>query len=80
MGTYSEEIIPEFHAFYIATVRGSIKRWEIPTKQDPLINTIVQGYRVDISECSICRFLYGPTTGAQRTSNTAEFDYRWQVV
>uniref|UniRef100_M1DX59 Integrase core domain containing protein n=1 Tax=Solanum tuberosum TaxID=4113 RepID=M1DX59_SOLTU len=79
-GTYNEEIVQEFYASYAATFRGSISKWSKPLAQDPLISTMVQGFLVDISPATISRFLYGPTTGHSWSLNTAEFDYRWDIV
>ena len=36
--------------------------------------------QVDFSLPAICRYLYGEGVDATRTSLTAEFDYRWQLV
>ena len=41
---------------------------------------LVWGVQVDISLPAIRGFLYGESADATRTPNTAEFDYRWQVV
>uniref|UniRef100_M1DF67 Integrase core domain containing protein n=1 Tax=Solanum tuberosum TaxID=4113 RepID=M1DF67_SOLTU len=41
---------------------------------------MVRGCPVDISHATISRFLYGPTTGHSWPLNTAEFDYRWDIV
>uniref|UniRef100_M1DY69 Integrase core domain containing protein n=1 Tax=Solanum tuberosum TaxID=4113 RepID=M1DY69_SOLTU len=41
---------------------------------------MVQGCPVDISHATISRFLYGPTTDHSWPLNTAEFDYRWDIV
>ncbi|KAG5594483.1 hypothetical protein H5410_035715 [Solanum commersonii] len=79
-GTYSEEIIQEFYASYVATLRGSISKQSKPIAQDPLTSTMVRGYPVDISHATISCFLYGPTTSHSCSLNTAEFDYRWDIV
>uniref|UniRef100_M1DLJ6 Integrase core domain containing protein n=1 Tax=Solanum tuberosum TaxID=4113 RepID=M1DLJ6_SOLTU len=39
-----------------------------------------RGFLVDISHTTISRFLYGPGPDHTWTLNTAEFDYRWDVV
>uniref|UniRef100_M1DQ81 Integrase core domain containing protein n=1 Tax=Solanum tuberosum TaxID=4113 RepID=M1DQ81_SOLTU len=75
-GTYNEEIMREFYASYVATLRGSIFKRANPNEQDPLTSTMVQGCPVDISRATISRFLYGPITGHSWSLNTAEFDYR----
>ncbi|KAG5580536.1 hypothetical protein H5410_051163 [Solanum commersonii] len=79
-GTYSEEIVREFYASYAATLRGSISKRSKPLAQDPLTSTLVRGCPVDISPATIRRFLYGPTAGHSWSLNTAEFDYRWDIV
>ncbi|KAG5605217.1 hypothetical protein H5410_026709 [Solanum commersonii] len=48
--------------------------------EDPLTFTLVRGCPVDISPATIRRFLYGPTAGHSWSLNTAEFDYRWDIV
>ncbi|KAG5586410.1 hypothetical protein H5410_046844, partial [Solanum commersonii] len=79
-GMYSEEIVREFYVSYAATLQGSIsKRWK-PLAQDPLTSTLVRGFPVDISPATIRRFLYGPTASHSWALNTAEFDYRWDIV
>ncbi|KAG5609557.1 hypothetical protein H5410_020838 [Solanum commersonii] len=62
-GTYNDEIVQEFYASYVATLRGSISKRSKPLAQDPLTSTLVQGCSVDISPATIRHFLYGPTTG-----------------
>ncbi|KAG5620829.1 hypothetical protein H5410_006047 [Solanum commersonii] len=79
-GTYSEEIVREFYASYAATLRGSISKRSKPLAQDPLTSTLVRGCPVDISPATIRWFLYGPTAGHSWSLNTAEFDYRWDIV
>uniref|UniRef100_M1DAY4 Integrase core domain containing protein n=1 Tax=Solanum tuberosum TaxID=4113 RepID=M1DAY4_SOLTU len=79
-GTYSEEIVWEFYASYAATLHGSISRKSKPLAQDPLTSTMVRGCPVDLSQATISRFLYGPTTSHTWSLNTAEFDYRWDIV
>ncbi|KAG5611479.1 hypothetical protein H5410_022760 [Solanum commersonii] len=79
-GTYSEEIVWEFYASYAATLRGSISKRSKPLAQDPLTSTLVRGCPVDISPATIRRFLYGPIAGHSWFLNTAEFDYRWDIV
>ncbi|KAG5575423.1 hypothetical protein H5410_055557, partial [Solanum commersonii] len=78
--TYSEEIVREFYASYAATLRGSTSKRSKPLAQDPLTSTLVRGCPVDISPATIRRFLYGPTAGHSWSLNTAEFDYRWDIV
>uniref|UniRef100_M1E0U2 Integrase core domain containing protein n=1 Tax=Solanum tuberosum TaxID=4113 RepID=M1E0U2_SOLTU len=75
-----EEIVREFYASYAATLRGSISKRSKPLAQDPLTSTMVRCCPVDISPTTISHFLYGPTTGHSWSLNTAEFDYRWDIV
>ena len=80
MGRYSEEIVREFYAAYVATIRSQIDRRAALAKQAPLEQVRVRGVQVDISLPAICRFLYGESADATRTPHTAEFYYRWQIV
>lgn len=66
LGTYNEEILTEFYASYVATLRGSIdRRVNLPNRtRSPTLH----------------RFLYGPTTKTQCAPMTLEFDYRWETV
>ena len=80
MGHYSEELVREFYASYVATLRSQIDRRAAPTKHAPLEQVRVRGVQVDISLPAIRRFLYGKNVDANRTPLTAEFDYRWQLV
>uniref|UniRef100_M1DFJ0 Integrase core domain containing protein n=1 Tax=Solanum tuberosum TaxID=4113 RepID=M1DFJ0_SOLTU len=75
-GTYSGDIVREFYAFYVATLRGSIHKNARPTAQAPLTVILVCKFSVDISETTIRRFLYGPGPDHSWALNTAEFDYR----
>ncbi|KAG5631584.1 hypothetical protein H5410_003301 [Solanum commersonii] len=79
-GTYSEEIVREFYAFYVATLRGSISKRSKPLAQDPLTSTLVRGSPVDISLATIRRSFCGPATGQSWSLNTVKFDYRWDIV
>ena len=74
LGRYSEEMVREFYASYVATLRSQIDRRAAPAKQAPL------GVQVDISLLVIHRFRYVEDVNANRTPLTAEFDYRWQIV
>ena len=38
---YNEEVVPEFYASYVATIRGSIHKRSKPPKQDLLASIIV---------------------------------------
>uniref|UniRef100_M1DZM0 Integrase core domain containing protein n=1 Tax=Solanum tuberosum TaxID=4113 RepID=M1DZM0_SOLTU len=80
LGTYSEEIVRELYASYAATLRGSIDSRSKPTAQDPITSTMVRGFPLDIPHTTISRFLYGPGPDHTWALNTAEFDYRRDVV
>ena len=80
MGQYSKEMVQEFYASYVATLRSYIDRRAAPVKQAPLEQVRVRGVQVDISLSAIRRFLYGKSADATRTPITAKFDYRWQIV
>ena len=80
MGRYSEEVVQEFYASYVATLRSQIDRRAAPAKQAPLEQVRVRGVQVNISLPAIRRFLYGESADATQTPHTAEFDYRWQIV
>ena len=76
LGRYSEEMVREFYASYVATLLSQIDRRAAPAKQAPLEQVLVRGVQVDISLPAIRRFLYGESADATRTPITAEFDYR----
>ena len=80
LGRYSEEMVREFSASYVATLRSQIDRRAAPAKQAPLEQVRVRGVQVDISLSAICWFLYNEGVEATRTPLIAEFDYRWQLV
>ena len=71
LGRYSEEMVREFYASYVATLRSYIDRRASPTKQAPLEHVRVRGVQVYIGW-----FLYGEGVDATRTPLTAEFNYR----
>ena len=73
---YSEEMVREFYASYVATLRSQIDRRASLAKQAPLEQVRVRGVQVNISLPAIHRFLYGKGVDATRTPLTAEFDYR----
>ena len=79
-GRYSEELVREFYASYVATLRSHIDRWAAPAKQAKLEQVRVRGVQVDISMPAICQFLYGVGVDVTYTPLTGEFDYRWQIV
>ena len=54
LGRYSEEMVREFYASYVATLRSQIDRRAAPTKEAPLVQVRVRGVQVDISLPSIC--------------------------
>ena len=80
LGRYSEEMVREFYASYVATLQSQIYRRASPAKQAPLEKVRVRGVQVDIFLPAIRRFLYSEGVDATRTPLTAEFDYRWQIV
>ena len=80
LGSYNEEMVREFYASYVETLRSQIDRRAAPAKQAPLEQVRVRGVPVDISLPAICWFLYGEGVDANRTPLTVEFDYRWQLV
>ena len=71
LGRYSEELVREFYASYIATLRSQIDRRAAPAKQAPLEQVRVRGVQVDISLPFIRRFLYGESVESNRTPLTA---------
>ena len=75
LGRYSEGLVREFYASYVATLRSQIHRRAAPAKQAPLEQVRVWGIQVDISLPAISRFLYGEGVDANRTSLNAKFDY-----
>ena len=80
LGCYNEEIVQEFYASYVTTLRSKIDWRAAPAKQAPLEQVRVRGVQVDISLPAIRRFLYGEGVDATRTPLTTEFDYRLQIV
>ena len=80
LGRYSEEMVLQFYAYYVATLRSQIDRRAAPAKQAPLEKVRVWGVQVDISLPAICRFLYDEGVDANRTPLTAEFDYRCRLL
>ena len=80
LGRYSEEMVREFYASYVATLRSQIDRRAAPAKQAPLEQVRVRGVQVDISLLAIRRFLYGEGVDTNRTPLTTEFDYRGSLL
>ena len=80
LGLYIEEMVREFYASYVATLRSQIDRQAAPAKKAPLEQVRVRGVEVDISLPAIHRFQYGESADATRTPHTADFDYHWQIV
>ena len=80
LGRYSDEMVRQFYASYVETLRSQIDRRAAPAKQAPLEKIQVRGVQIDISLPAIRRFLYGEGVDATCTPLTAEFDYRWQIV
>ena len=70
VGHYSEDLVREFYATYVATLAASLDRQSNPTKQTPLTYVRVLGCRLDISFPTICCFLYCTDTDANRVPLT----------
>ena len=62
VGPYSEEIVQDFYASYVATLCGALDKKLNSAKHDPLKKFMVKGCRVDISPTTIRRFLYAVPT------------------
>ena len=77
---YNEEMVREFYASYVATLRSQIDKRAAPAKQAPLEQVRVRGVQVDISLPAIRWFLYGESIDTTRIPLTTEFYYRWQIV
>lgn len=80
LGRYSEELVRQFYAFYVATLRSQIDMRAAPAKQDLLEQVRIHGIQDDISLPSIRQYLYDENVDENRTPLTAEFDFRWQIV
>ena len=80
LGRYSEELVREFYASYIVTLRSQIDRRAAPARLAPLEHVQVCRIPVDISLPAICRYLYSKNVDANWTPLTVEFDNRWQIV
>ena len=80
MGRYIEELVREFYASYVGTLRSQIDRPDAPAKQAPLEHVRVRGFEDDISLHAIRRNLYDEDIDANQTPLTAEFEYRWKIV
>ena len=65
LGRYNEEMVRQFYASYVATLRSQIDRRAAPTKQSPLEQVRVWGVQADISLPA--QFLYGESADATRT-------------
>ncbi|TMW96937.1 hypothetical protein EJD97_006518 [Solanum chilense] len=80
LGSYSEELVREFYASYVDTLKSYIDRWATPAKQAPLEHVPVRGIQVDISLPTVHRYLYIEDVDANRIPLIAEFHYRWEIV
>ena len=69
-GGRSEELVLEFNASYVATLRSQIDRRVAHVKQAPLEHVRVRGVQVDISLPAIRHYLYDEDVDANRTSLT----------
>ena len=77
---YSEDMVREFNASYVATLQSQRDRRASLAKQTPLKNVRVLGIQVYISLPLIRQYLKGKDVDANRTPLTAEFNYRWQII
>ena len=75
MGRYSEELVREFYASYVATLTSQIDRWAALSKQAPLDHVRVSSIQVDISLPAIRWYLYGKDVDANRTPLTTGFNF-----
>ena len=75
---YSSELVREFYASYVASVGLSTPVGQRYILQPVLTHVMVRGTRVDISEETIHRFLFGPDRPVP--VSTAEFDHRLSTV
>ncbi|TMX03693.1 hypothetical protein EJD97_014822 [Solanum chilense] len=80
VGRYSEEMVREIYALYVATLRSQLDWRAAPAKHAPLDYVRVRGKRVDISLPAIRRYLYGADVDATRTPLIDKFDYRWKLI
>ena len=85
LGRYSEELVREFYASYVATLRSQIDRWAAPAKQVSLEQVRVRGIQVDISLPAIRRYLYDEDVDANRTPHhlyllTVANCQRWPIL
>ena len=67
VGRYNEEMVQEFYASYVVTLRSQLDRRATPTKHDPLDYVQIRIKVVDISLPAIRRFIYGTDVDATRT-------------
>ena len=71
LGRYSKELVREFYASYVATLRSQIDRRAAPAKKAPLEKVQVCGIHVDMSMPAIHWYLYDEDVDANRTLLTA---------
>ena len=76
VGLYTEKMVREFYASYVATLRSLLDSRATLGKHAPLDYVRVHGKRVDISLSAICRYLYVMDVDATGIPINAEFDYR----
>uniref|UniRef100_M1DS47 Integrase core domain containing protein n=1 Tax=Solanum tuberosum TaxID=4113 RepID=M1DS47_SOLTU len=77
-GKFSEEMTREFYASYTVTIQNAISKRAKPVAQYLLQVTLVWNFSIDISETTICRFIYSPAHNL--SINTMEYDYMMGVV
>ena len=57
LGRHSEELVREFYASYVATLRSQIDRQDAPAKQAPLEHVRVRGIQFHTSLPAILKYL-----------------------
>ena len=79
LGRYSEELVREFYASYVDTLKSRL-RGGLPPPNTHLSMPEYVAFRLISPWISIHRYLYGKDVDANRTPLTTEFDYRWQII
>uniref|UniRef100_M1DHX7 Integrase core domain containing protein n=1 Tax=Solanum tuberosum TaxID=4113 RepID=M1DHX7_SOLTU len=75
---YTEETVQEFYASYTATVQNTMPPRAKSLAQPPLQDKLLWGFSMDISDTTICHFIYDPAHTLP--INTLEYDYRIRIV
>lgn len=71
--SYSPALVQEFYVAYIATILKDLRKKKKPLDQPQLLEVLVRGRWVNISEETIHHVQFGPTYRAPKS--TAEFDH-----